>query len=38
MTIHLYMPKNQGHVDDCIDNILKTVYGRKTILQRETNK
>jgi len=28
LNIHLYMPKNQEHVDDCIMNILKTVYGR----------
>jgi hypothetical protein len=32
MKIHLYMPKNQGHVDDCIANILETVYGRKAVL------
>lgn len=34
---HLYMPKNQTHVDECIAEILKTIYGkenngRKTIL------
>lgn len=32
MPIHLYMPKNQTHVDECIMDILNTVYGRKTIL------
>ena len=25
MEVHLYMPKNQTHVDDCIMNILKTL-------------
>jgi hypothetical protein len=30
--VHLYMPKNQTHVDECITEILKTVYGRETIL------
>jgi len=32
MDVHLYMPKNQSHVDECVMNILKTVYGRKTVL------
>lgn len=32
MPVHLYMPKNQTHVDECVAEILKTVYGRKTIL------
>lgn len=29
----LYLPKNQKHVDECIQHILKEIYGRKTILQ-----
>ena len=32
MEVHLYMPKNQTHVDECINEILKTVYGRETVL------
>ena len=32
MLVHLYMPKNQSHVEECIIDILKTVYGRETIL------
>ena len=32
MEVHLYMPKNQTHVDECVTEILKTVYGRETIL------
>jgi len=34
----LYLPKNQRHVDECIQHILKEIYGRKTILQREKSK
>ena len=36
--IHLYMPKNRAHVDQCVANLLETVYGRKTILQGAKNK
>lgn len=32
MIVHLYLVKNPSHVDDCITNILKTIYGRETIL------
>lgn len=28
MLVHLYMPKNQSHVDECVANILKTIYGK----------
>jgi hypothetical protein len=38
MNVHLYMPKNQTHVDDCVKNILKTVYGREIILQGKASK
>lgn len=38
LEVHLYMPKNQTHVDECITNILKTVYGRETVLQGTKNK
>lgn len=31
MLVHLYMPKNQSHVEECIIDILKTVYGKKNI-------
>lgn len=34
----LYLPKNQGHVDQCIQHILKEIYGRETILQGEKSK
>ena len=37
LNIHLYMPKNQEHIDACVANLLKTVYGRETILQGEKN-
>ena len=29
LKVHLYMPKNQKHVDDCVENILKTIYDGK---------
>jgi len=32
MKVHLYMPKNQTHVNECVAEILKTVYGREAIL------
>ena len=32
MEIHLYMVKSRAHIDECITEILKTVYGRETIL------
>lgn len=28
LNIHLYMPKNQKHIDECINNILNNIYGR----------
>ena len=28
--VHLYMPKNQTHVDECVNELLKTVYGRES--------
>jgi len=38
LNYRLYLPKNQGHVDECIKNILKEVYGRETVLQGEKSK
>lgn len=32
MEVRLYMPKNHNHIDECVTEILKTVYGRETIL------
>lgn len=37
INVLLYMPKNQKHVDECVTHILKTVYGRETVLQRKKN-
>ncbi len=35
MEVHLYMPKNQTHVDECVAEILQTIYGKENIC---TNK
>lgn len=32
INVRLYMPKNQSHVEECVKDIVKTVYGRETIL------
>ena len=35
---NLYLPKNQRHVDECIQHILKEVYGREEILSGKQSK